>query len=445
MTKFSPSLELKATLRGHSGVVWSVAWSPRGVLASSGADRSVRVWTRETSNDGAWTCIAQLSGETFLRTVRCVTWGVDGRSLAAACFDATATVLELMGGKEPRLEAAVSLEGHESEVKSLAYSSSGGLLASCSRDRSVWIWEVGVDFDYECISVLNGHSADVKCVRWHPEAEILVSCGYDSTIRVWVEDEDDWFCLEELTAHDSTVWGVAFDKSGKHMVSVGDRGVLVVWRRTDPPIQAIGEHAKYIVVAHLDRLHDGSIYAVDWAPTSNLIATCGSDDAIRILKRTADKGGEDEKIEPLAADTELETATVDSKESDQIGESRKKTTPASSTAIAIAAGADKETPTPASGQADNVRNTNGNDCVTRAASEEETRPNGAHASELRTKTDQVWEVEVVAHRAHLGDVNCVAWNPVDETVLASCGDDCLVRIWTLALEQTATVPTSVGV
>jgi len=102
-------------------------------------------------------------------------------------------------------------------VKSVSWSHSGQLLATCSRDKSVWLWEVSDDDEYECAAVLNAHSQDVKKVVWHPHADLLASASYDNTVKLFREDqmEQDWCCVATLSGHQSTVWSLAFDRTGK--------------------------------------------------------------------------------------------------------------------------------------------------------------------------------------------------------------------------------------
>jgi len=88
--------------------------------------------------------------------------------LAVASFDATVTVwLKRCEGNELDWELIATLEGHENEVKRVSWNMNTTLLASCARDKSIWLWDLDEDYKFELFSVLHGHTAGRKsyCIR----------------------------------------------------------------------------------------------------------------------------------------------------------------------------------------------------------------------------------------------------------------------------------------
>ncbi|KAL1743012.1 WD40-repeat-containing domain protein [Schizophyllum fasciatum] len=286
-----------AQLEGHEDRAWHVAWNPtKPLLASCSADRTVRLYGYSASTDpespsGTMTFTKVTSIPTgHLKTVRALAWAPSGNTLATASFDANIGIWEQShddadeegAPSAAEWECVSLLEGHETECKSVAYSSTGTLLASCSRDKTVWIWEVQPDADFECMGVLMEHTQDVKCVAWHPSEEILASASYDDTIKLYVDDPtDDWFCFATLTGHASTVWSLAWAPRGGYLASSSDDKTVRIWRR-------VAEHqwAEATVIGG----HGRSVYSVTWGPGKSdnprslgWLASAGGDGVIRVL------------------------------------------------------------------------------------------------------------------------------------------------------------------
>lgn len=274
-------LEPLSTLKGHTeDRVWHVCWSKNGqFLASCGEDKVIRMWEFLPSSCEA-NCIATLE-DAQERTLRCCEFSPDDKLIASASFDGTIVVWEARNDTFRNWDQIASLEGHDNEVKSVAWSHNGVWLATCGRDKKVWIWERTLDGEFECVSVLEGHTQDVKFVIWHPFQTTLFSCSYDDTIKVWGEDNDDWYCIETLVGHESTVWGLAISHAhrGNQIISCSDDKSIMLWGNLSS-----SPNGKLAALTTLNNVHDCPIYSVDWSPVHRRIATAGGDNAISICK-----------------------------------------------------------------------------------------------------------------------------------------------------------------
>ncbi|MCJ1364763.1 Cytosolic iron-sulfur protein assembly protein [Acarospora aff. strigata] len=310
------SFTLLSTISGgHKRSVRSCAWNPsvkgESVLATGSFDASVGIWRR-------WD-----NGEMNPKPARTEGMGsADGEIDMTNGLDGSVGHENDEEDEDDEWRFAVVLDGHESEVKSVAWSTGGNFLATCSRDKSVWIWEEMEDDNFETIAVLQEHEGDVKCVVWHPEEELLASASYDDTIRLYKERGDDWECVSILKGHDSTVWALDFEPvnnpslsgsaehagnsftslatreaSGPRLISSSDDQTIRVWRRipqekakqdAGPRIPSIYEidngQEFWVQESELPKRHERAIYSVAWSKRTGRVVSTGGDGKIVVYE-----------------------------------------------------------------------------------------------------------------------------------------------------------------
>src|SRR5688500_5527868 len=101
---------MQALLRGHTYLVWHIAFSPYGkLLATTSWDRTVRLWNVEDGHP-----LARLTSPTDW--VRSVAFSPDGKALAAGSGDASIVLYEVATWKSARV-----LKGQAEAPKYLYY------------------------------------------------------------------------------------------------------------------------------------------------------------------------------------------------------------------------------------------------------------------------------------------------------------------------------------
>uniref|UniRef100_A0A1B0G8R1 Protein HIRA n=1 Tax=Glossina morsitans morsitans TaxID=37546 RepID=A0A1B0G8R1_GLOMM len=283
----------------HLACVNCVRWSQSGFMLASGSDdKLLMIWKQSKGPSGvfatggiqknyeSWKCVYTLRGHSG--DVLDLAWSPQDRWLASCSIDNTIIIWDVQNF--PAMLAM--LKGHTGLVKGIAWDPVGKYLASQSDDRSVKIWKTS---DWTCSNTITepfeecGGTTHILRLSWSPDGQYLVSAhamnGGGPTAQII--EREGWKCDKDFVGHRKAVTCVRFHtailkrqapKSQKPQqyccLAVGSRDrSLSVWMTA---LQ------RPLVVIH--ELFNDSILDLSWGPDKCILLACSGDGTVACLQ-----------------------------------------------------------------------------------------------------------------------------------------------------------------
>lgn len=131
--------------------------------------------------------------------------------------------------------------GHEERAWYVAWNPTKPLLASCSADKSVRLYNYsrstdGSDISFTHINTIaTGHTKTIRTIAWAPSGESLATASFDSNIGIWEQETDedngkgDWECASTLEGHETECKGAAYSNTGTLLASCSRDKTVWIW------------------------------------------------------------------------------------------------------------------------------------------------------------------------------------------------------------------------
>ena len=117
------------------------------------------------------------------------------------------------------------LKGHQNEVRTLAYSPDGNIIASGSNDATIRLWDSATG---NCYNILKGNLGPVYSVQFCPNGKFLVSAGLAGRLQYW--DVQTGKCFLYAVHHDEETW-ITYLADGRF--SAGPKGIKLLGYRDE--------------------------------------------------------------------------------------------------------------------------------------------------------------------------------------------------------------------
>ncbi|MFD0265436.1 WD40 repeat domain-containing protein [Streptomyces sp. NPDC127106] len=261
---------LTPPLKGHSGHVLAVALHPKGtMLASAGADHTVRLWTIPRTI---------LTGHTGY--VDTVAVRPDGHLLASGSEDNTVRLWDVEDPADPRPVSA-SIRGRTPYVNWAAFSPDGKALAVAA-GRHIQLWNVTVPARPEPLSQpLEGSGENFLIVAFAPDGRTLAGGNGDGKVRLWdVSDPSHPAPLgAPLDDRGALITRLAISADGRTLATAAEDGTFRLWDISKP--------AHPSALGTPRRASADPLTSVAFSPDGRTLATTGGDSKIRLWDLTS--------------------------------------------------------------------------------------------------------------------------------------------------------------
>ncbi|MDI3404097.1 toll/interleukin-1 receptor domain-containing protein [Streptomyces cavernicola] len=241
--------QIGKSMRGHSGDILDLAFSPNGkTLVSSGTD-SLHTWNPVTSLR-TWDPATQRQVGRPLKDMGVPEFSLDGRLFATMREGNTVVFWDAA----TRRRIGGSRSGHTAEIRSIAFSPDSSLLATASRDNTVRLWSVATR--KENGEPLTGHRSGVLSVAFSRDGKTMVTGSMDGTVRLW-DVASRRQIGEPLEGHGAAVTGAVFRPDGKTIASWSEDNTVRLWDvdATVDPVHSLCKWANGAFTADQWRAH----------------------------------------------------------------------------------------------------------------------------------------------------------------------------------------------